>query len=117
MVAARLLEHVRNEFCGDGSPALVLFVLAGVGKEGEDGGNAFCTCDFARVDHDADLHEGRVDLPAAGVDNVHIVFAHGLGDADNALANAILRYFRSCEGYAEPEEGTCQGRRTYEWMY
>ena len=89
MVAARLLQHVRHELGGDGGPALVLLVLAGVGEERDDGRDALCARDLAGVDHDAELHERGVDVAIAGIDDVHIVFAHGFRDPYRRLSNSI----------------------------
>ena len=53
------------------------------------------------MDHDADLHERGVDLPAARVDDVHIVFPHGLRDAHARLADAAFRHLSLAEWDAE----------------
>ena len=104
MVAAGLLQHVRDELRGDGSAALVLLVLTGVGEQGDDRGNALRARDLAGVDHNAHLHERGVHLPAARVDDVHIVFPHRLCDVDVALANAALRDLGAAERDAKPAE-------------
>jgi hypothetical protein len=77
MVAARVLEHIGDKLCGNRCAALVFLVLAGVREKRDDCGDALGTGDLAGVDHDAELHEGRVDLTTASVDDVHIVLAHG----------------------------------------
>ena len=102
MVAPGLLEHVGDELGRDRRAALVLLVLARVREEGHDGGDALRARDLARVDHDAQLHERRVDLAAAGVDDVHVVLAHGLADAHVRLADPAASDFGLGELNAEP---------------
>lgn len=104
MVAARLLEHVRDELRGDGCAALVLLVLARVREEREDGGDALRARDFAGMDHYADLHERGVDLAAPGVDDVHVVLAHGLDHADLGLPDPAFRDVRLAQGDTEPAD-------------
>ena len=96
MVAAGLLQHVRDELRGDGSAALVLLVLTGIGEQGDDRGNALRARDFAGVDHDTDLHEGSVYLATPRVDDVDVVLANRLGDADMALPQTALGHFSPC---------------------
>ena len=105
MVTAGLLQHVRNKLSSNGGPALVFFVLACIGEEGNYGSDSLRTGDLAGVDHNAKLHEGGVDLPAARVDDVDVVFAHRLYDAHMTLADSTLRYFGTAEGYTKPKEG------------
>lgn len=102
MVAPGLLKHVGDEFGSDGCSTLVLLVLASVGKEGQDGCDPLRARDFAGVDHDAKLHERGVDLPAAGVDDVHVVFSHRLDDSDMALADPAFRHLGAAEWDSEP---------------
>lgn len=90
MIAPRLLQHIRHQFGRDRRSALVFFVLPGIGKQREHRGDALRARDLAGVDHDAKLHQRGVDLPAPGVDNVHIVLAHGLDDPHVRLADAAL---------------------------
>lgn len=90
MVTTRFLQHVRDKFGCYRCTAFVLLVLAGIGEERNDRCDALRTRDLARVYHDAQFHERRVDLAAAGVDNVHIVLPHGLCDADIGLTNTAL---------------------------
>ena len=92
MVAPGLLEHVGDELGRDRRAALVLLVLARVREEGHDGGDALRARDLARVDHDAQLHERRVDLAAAGVDDVHVVLAHRFAYAHRRLPYSITSH-------------------------
>ena len=101
VVAARLLQHVGDQFGGDRRPTLVLFVLARIGEEGDDGRNPLRARDLAGVDHDAELHERSVDLPTAGVDDVDVILADGLGDAHVGFTNPGFRDRRSRDGDAE----------------
>lgn len=101
MVAARFLYHVRHQFRRNGRPALVLFILPSVRKQRDDGCNSLCACNFARVYHDTKLHEGRVDLPTACVDDIDIVLPHRLDDAYTSLANSTLGHFCFPDGQAE----------------
>ena len=81
MVTPRLLDHIGDQLGGNGCPALVLLVLTCVREMGHDGGNPLRACDLASVDHDAQLHQGRVHCPAARIDDVDILFTHRFGDA------------------------------------
>lgn len=76
--------------------------MAGVREEREDGGNALRARNFAGVDHNTDLHEGRVNLSAPSIDDVDIVLADRLDDADDALPDATLGHFGPCERDTEP---------------
>lgn len=98
MVAPALLQHVRNELRSNRRTALVLLVLARVRKQRQHSCNALRTCDLARVDHDAHLHERPVHLSRAGVHNVHIVLAHRLCDAHRRLPDAVDRHLRLRHG-------------------
>jgi hypothetical protein len=40
VVASRLLKHIRDEFGGNRRSTFILFVLARVGEEGNDGGDS-----------------------------------------------------------------------------
>ena len=102
MVAAGLLQHVRDELRGDGSATLVLLVLSGVREEGEDGGDALRAGNLAGMDHDTHFHKRGVDGAAASIDDVDIVFAHGLYDAHMALANATFLHVGAAEWDTEP---------------
>ena len=93
MVTTCLLYHVRYEFRRDRRTALVLLVLPCVWEKREDGRDAFCTGNLASMDHDAELHERCIDCPAASIDDVNIILADALCDADTCLANAALGHF------------------------
>lgn len=101
VVASRLLEHVGDQFGGDRRPTLVFFVLARVREEGDDGGNPLRARNLAGVDHDAELHERRVDLATASVDDIHVILADRLCDAHVRLANAGFRDRGPRDGDAE----------------
>ena len=102
VVAARRLEHVGHETCGDGGAGLVLLVLASVGEVGQHGRDATCRRRLAGVDHDQELHDSVVDVARSG----------GLEDED--CATASVRWLPSAgehpsgkeeEGEEEEEEG------------
>ena len=106
MVASRLLQHVCDEFGGDRRSTLVLFVLAGIGKEGDNCSNPFRARNFAGMDHDAELHERGVYLAAPGVYDIDVILADGLGDAHVRFANAGFRDRGSGDGDAETVSDT-----------
>ena len=117
MVAAGLLQHVRDQLRGDGCATLVLLVLAGIGEQGDDRGNALRTRDLARVYHNAHLHERGVHLPTPRVDDVHIVLPHGLFDVYVGFTNPALGDPGAAEWDAESvgwerEGGTRMGRQS-----
>ncbi len=62
MITAGRLQHIRNQFRGDGSPGFVFLVLARVREVWNDGGDAPGGRSLARVDHDKELHEPVVDV-------------------------------------------------------
>lgn len=93
MVAARLLKHVRHQFRRDRRPALLFFVLSRVREQGQNRCDPFCACNFASVYHDTEFHKGRIDLATACIDNVDIVFAHRLDNANGCLANSTRGHF------------------------
>lgn len=76
MIATGALEHVCYKLGRNGSATLVLFVLAGVGEERDDGCDAFGASDLASVDHNAEFHERRIDCAASSVHDVDVVLAH-----------------------------------------
>lgn len=47
-----------------------------------DGRDATGGGGFAGIDENQELHEVIVDLPAAALDDVHVLLAHGLVNAD-----------------------------------
>ena len=70
VVAPGSLEHVGHELGGDGSTALVLLVLAGVGEVGDNGGDATGRGSLAGIDHDQQLHQTVVDvIGSSGLQN------------------------------------------------
>ena len=75
--------------------------MSGVREERDNGRDSLRARNFACMYHDAKLHEGRVDLPAACVDDIHIVFSHRLNDADTGLADSTLGHFRFPNGQTE----------------
>lgn len=102
MVASRFLNHVGHQFCRDWCPTLIFFVLSCVREQRDDGGNSPRACYLASVDHDAQFHQGRVHFPASRVDDIHVVLAHRLCDANVRLANAAPRQLYARDLYAEP---------------
>ena len=105
MVASRFLEHVRHQFCRDRCATLVLFVLARIREQRDDGGDSLCAGNLASVDHDAQFHQGRVHGPAPRIDDVHVVLADGLCDTNIRLANAVSRQLCARDRCAEPGHG------------
>ena len=66
MVAPCRLQHVGHELGGDRSSTLILFVLASVGKIGQNGGDAASRGGTAGVDEDKELHDVVVDVAGFG---------------------------------------------------
>lgn len=97
VITTCFLYHIRYEFRRDWGAALVLLVLSCIREKRDDGRYPFSTCNLAGMDHDAKLHEGCVDCPAASIDNVHIILANALCDADACLANAALGHVSFCK--------------------
>lgn len=62
VVAAGSLQHVRDEFGGDGRAALVLLVLARIREVGDDGGDSSCGGGSTGMDHYEKLHKPIVDI-------------------------------------------------------
>lgn len=89
MVAPRALQHVCHKLCGDGSATLVLLVLAGVGIKGDHGGDPLRAGNLACVNHDAEFHERGIDIVAAGLDDVDVIFTDGFEDSDRRFANRV----------------------------
>jgi hypothetical protein len=89
MVASGALQHVCHKLCGNGCATLVLFVLARVGKEGNDSGDPLSAGNLARVNHDAEFHERGIDRVAAGLDDVDIIFADRFEDSDSRFTNRV----------------------------
>ena len=102
MVATRFLQHVRHQFCRDRCATLVLLVLSRIREQWDDSGDSLRAGDLASVDHDAQLHQGRVHSSAPRIDDVHVVLADGLYDTNVRLANAVLRQLCARDRYAEP---------------
>ena len=66
MVTACRLQHIRNQFRGDGGAGFVFLVLARVGEVGDYGCDAAGGGGFAGPDHDEEFHEGVVDVARGG---------------------------------------------------
>lgn len=92
VITTCFLYHVCYEFRRDRGAALVLLILSCIWEKRDDSRYAFSTCNLAGMDHDTKFHEGCVDCSASSIDNVHIVLANALCDADARLANAALGY-------------------------
>ena len=101
MVTPRLLQHVRHKFGRDGCTRLILLVLARVREEGDYCSDTPGTSDLACMNHNTELHERGIDLPAAGIDDVYVVLAHGLMDRDIRLANSTPAHVRAREWYTQ----------------
>ena len=101
MVTSRLLKHVGDQFGGNRRSTLILFVLTRIREEGDNGGDSFRARDLAGVNHDAKLHEGRVDLATAGVYDINVILTDRLCDANVRLSNPGFRDRGSGNGYAE----------------
>ena len=104
MVTPSTLYHIRHQFRGDRRPTLVLLILPGIRKQGQYRSDPFCASDLASVDHYAELHECGVDRTAAGVDDVHIIFADRLGDADARFSDPAFRDLRFRQGEPDADE-------------
>lgn len=94
VIAPGGLQHVRDEFCGDGRAGFILLVLSGVGEVWDHGGDAAGARGFAGVDHDEEFHEVVVDAAGGrGLEDKHIFVADGLGDGDGGFEiRGVLRY-------------------------
>ena len=88
MVTARFLNHISNKFGSNRCPALVFFVLPGIGKQRNDSSDSLCARNLAGMNHDAELHKSCVDSTTTGVDDIHIILAHRLLNSNLGLANA-----------------------------
>ena len=66
MVTACRLQHIGHQFCRNRCAGPVFFVLAGVGKIGDDGGDAARGGGFAGGDHDEEFHDSVVDVTRGG---------------------------------------------------
>ena len=101
VVASRLLKHIRDEFGGNRRSAFILLVLARIWEERNDSGDSLCAGNLTGMDHDTEFHERCVDLATAGVDDIDIIFADRLCDANVRFANAGFRDRSSGNGYTE----------------
>lgn len=66
MIAAGCLQHIRHEFCSDGSTGSVFLVLTGIGEVGDHGGDTTGRCSLAGVDDDEEFHEAVIDVARSG---------------------------------------------------
>lgn len=93
VVAATFLDHVGDELGGDRRAVLVLLVLSCIGEQRDDGGDPLRAGDLARMDHNAQLDQGRVDraavVRAAAVDDVHVALPYRLHEPHGRLPNAV----------------------------
>jgi hypothetical protein len=92
MVASCLLDHVGYELGCDRCAIFILLVLPRIWKKWNHGRNPFSTSSPTGMDHNAELHQGRVDGTTTGVDNVHIVLSNG-------FMNAHIRFTDEAVGY------------------
>lgn len=86
MVAPGDDDHIRDELSGDGRTRLVFLVDACIRKTGYHRCNASGAGGLARRDEDEELHEVVVDVAATGLDDEHVLLAHGLADLHAGLA-------------------------------
>lgn len=93
MVAAGFLNHICDQLGCDRRSTFIFFVLPSIGEKRNDSRNAFCTCNFAGMNHYTEFHEGCIHGPTSRRDDIHIVFAHGLCDAYVGLADAAVSDF------------------------
>jgi hypothetical protein len=89
VVTAGSLNHVGDELGGYRSSTFVLLVLASIWKKGNNRGNPLCTCYFACVDHYTEFHKRCVHGATSGVDNVDIILANRLNDANVSFTDCI----------------------------
>ena len=85
-----LSQHVGDQFGRDGRSRLVLLVLPRIGEMRHDRGDPPGRGDLARVDHDTELEQRRVDHPCAGVHDVDVIVSYGFLDLDLALPRGRL---------------------------
>ncbi|KAG5459196.1 MAG: hypothetical protein BJ554DRAFT_428, partial [Olpidium bornovanus] len=83
-------EHVGDELSGYRSAGLVLLVLPRVREAGYNRGYAASRGGFAGVDHDQELHQVVVNLPASGLHYEHVLVSNGLADRHGRL---LVRIF------------------------
>lgn len=98
MVAAGLLNHIGDQLGCDRRSTFIFFVLPGIGEKSYDSRNAFCTCNFAGMNHNTEFHEGCIHGPTSSRDDIHIVFAHRFCNAYVGLANAAVSDFSLGQG-------------------
>jgi len=91
-----------TNFAVIGARLLSFFVLACVREQWDDCSDPLRARDLASMDHNAEFHQGCINVPAPGVDDIYIVLAHRFCDADIGLANATLRHVGARHLYPEP---------------
>lgn len=106
MVASGRDQHVGNELGGYGRSALVLLVLSGIGKVGENGGDAAGAGGATGVDHDEELHQAVVDVVRGrGLQNEDVLVSDRLADRHRGLLIRIVEAHGLCDLDAEPRVG------------
>lgn len=105
MVASGSLQHICYQLGGNWSTATFLFILSGVREQRYNGGDTFCTCDLASMNHNTELHQCGVHSATASVDNINIILSNGLGNANGGLANTIAGNFSSRQRKTQPIKG------------
>ncbi len=78
MIATSHGEHIRDEFCGNRSPRLVLLVHPRIRETGYDSSDASCRRAFTSGDEDEEFHEVVVDVAASGLNDEDVFFSYGL---------------------------------------
>ena len=80
VVAACDGEHVSDELGGDGCPALVFFVHAGVRVARDDGGDAAGRSTLARGNEDEKFHEVVIHVATGRLEDKDVLVADRLED-------------------------------------
>ena len=77
MVAPGGLEHIGDELSCDGSPRLVLFILASIRETGDDSRDSAGRGSATGIYHDKEFHEMVVDGIRSGLDDKNIFIPDG----------------------------------------
>lgn len=107
MVAASCDKHVRDQFSGDWSSALVLFVLTSIWIAGNNSGDAAGGGGATCRDKDEELHHVVVDIETAGLDDENILITDGLRNFDVDFSIGEALDISRDKGLVQPGTGTC----------
>ena len=80
-VSSCCFEQIGDEPRGDGLPSASLLVLAGVGIEGGDHGDAFSAGALECIHHDELFHQPFINRGAVGLDDEGIAASHAVAVA------------------------------------